>query len=53
MKGQEKKLSLEDLHVQSFVTSLDWDKQKEIKGGSGTEQEGTQVPIFCRDSNPC
>jgi hypothetical protein len=53
MKGQEKKLSLEDIHVQSFVTSLDRDEQKEIKGGSGTEQEGTEVPIFCRASSPC
>ena len=53
MKGQEKKLSLEDIHVQSFVTSLDWDEQKEIKGGSRTEPEGTDVIIFCRASNPC
>jgi hypothetical protein len=53
MKGHEKKLCLEDIQVQSFVTSLDRDEQKDIKGGSGAGQEGTEVPVFCRASNPC
>jgi hypothetical protein len=47
MNGHEKKLSLEAIRVQSFVTSLDRDEQKEIKGGSRAEQKGTQLIVFC------
>ncbi len=48
MKTEGKKLNLEDIQVQSFVTTLDRDDQKEIKGGSGTGQKGTDIIVFCR-----
>jgi hypothetical protein len=53
MKRQEKKLRLREIRVRSFVTALDRDEQKEINGGTGTGQEGTEVPIFCRASGTC
>lgn len=46
MKNEEKKLSLDDFAVLSFVTTLDRDQQKNIHGGS--EASGpTSMPIFC------
>jgi hypothetical protein len=44
---QEKKVKLNELKVQSFVTVLDKGEQKAIKGGSLGAPGGTAVPIFC------
>lgn len=47
MKREEKKLCLEEIKVQSFITTLEMDEQKEIKGGAGAENLGTEIRIFC------
>jgi hypothetical protein len=47
MKKQEKKLCLKELEVQSFITTLEMDEQKEIKGGTGAQNVGTFVRIYC------
>jgi hypothetical protein len=43
----EKKQKLGEIKVQSFVTTLNWEEQKAVKGGNSTEQAGTAVPVFC------
>ena len=43
----EKKLTLEELKIQSFSTELNPDDQKAIKGGSVIESGRTSVPTFC------
>ena len=46
--NNEKKLSLEELKVQSFTTTLDRDEQNEIKGGTNVGvEDATAVPIYC------
>ena len=46
---KEKKLSLEDLKVQSFWTTLSGDEQNKAKGGIETDTEAgtTWLKIFC------
>jgi len=44
---QEKKVTLEELKIQSFSTELGRDDQKAIKGGSVIESGRTSVPTFC------
>lgn len=44
---QEKKLTLEELKVQSFSTEMSRDDQKAIKGGSVPGSGRTSVPTFC------
>ena len=43
----EKKLTLEELKIQSFSTELNPDELKTIKGGSVGAAGGSDVPIFC------
>lgn len=44
----EKKQKLSEITVQSFVTSLEEDEQKVVRGGSEAEpMERTSNPIFC------
>jgi hypothetical protein len=46
--NNEKKLSLEGIKVESFITTLNSDEQKAVKGGFGDPQgDITAVPIFC------
>lgn len=47
MKKDRKKLCLKEIKVQSFITTLEMDEQKEIKGGTGSENVGTFVRIYC------
>lgn len=47
MKKEEKKLCLKEIKVQSFITTLEMDEQKEIKGGTGAQNVDTFVPIYC------
>lgn len=47
MKKGEKKFDLQEIKVQSFTTTLEMDKQKEIKNETGTGAVGTFVPIYC------
>ena len=43
-----KKVSLADIEVKSFVTSLERNEQETIKGGSDPEPAArTSHPIFC------
>jgi hypothetical protein len=45
---EEKKLSLGKETIQDFVTFLDRDDQKWVKGGSQRPTKGTtQIPIYC------
>lgn len=44
---KDKKIDLREISVQSFITTLDNDEQNEIKGGTGTQNMGTLVPILC------
>jgi hypothetical protein len=44
---QEKKLSLEELKVQSFSTTLTMDEQKAIKAGNDGDLEVTYIKVFC------
>lgn len=45
--NNEKKLKLEGLKVESFITSLNNDEQKAVKGGINAEQGTTAVRVFC------
>lgn len=46
--NNEKKLSLEGIIIQSFITTLDSNEQKAVRGGYGEPQgDRTAVPIFC------
>ncbi|MCX6581874.1 MAG: pinensin family lanthipeptide [Candidatus Aminicenantes bacterium] len=46
--NNEKKLKLEGIKVESFITSLNNDELKAVKGGIGDPQpDRTAVPIFC------
>lgn len=48
IKREQTKLDLQEIRVQSFVTALENDEQKRIKGGTGgTGDPGTLVPVFC------
>jgi len=44
---KEKKLNLEELKVQSFLTTLNGDEQNEVKGGMDTEIGTTFIRVFC------
>lgn len=44
---RERKMSLEEITIESFITTLDSEKQKEIRGGSKPEGGTTTLPIFC------
>lgn len=45
---QEKKVKLNELQVQSFVTTLNSDEQKAVKGGGPDAAPGTtNVRILC------
>lgn len=43
----EKKVTLEELKVQSFNTELSLEELDAIKGGSVGAPGGSDVPIFC------
>ena len=45
--GQEKKLSLEELRVQSFRTTLTMDEQKAVNAGNDGDREITYIKVFC------
>ena len=46
--NREKKLSLKELKVQSFSTTLSKDEKKAIKGGDSTAVPGTtSIKIYC------
>jgi hypothetical protein len=46
--NNKKKLNLEGIKVESFITTLNNDEQKAVKGGFGDPQgDRTAVPIFC------
>lgn len=47
MKREDKKVDLMEISVQSFVTTLNSEKQNEIKGGTGTPNVNTFVPVHC------
>jgi hypothetical protein len=47
MKQQNKKLSLQDIKVQSFVTTLEEYDQEVIKGGTSEQNMRTLVPVLC------
>jgi hypothetical protein len=44
---RERKMSLEEIKIESFITTLDSEKQKEIRGGSRPGEGTTSLPIFC------
>lgn len=45
---EEKKLRLGKITIQDLNTALDKDEQKNVKGGSGTSDNGTtNIPVFC------
>ena len=44
---EEKKVTLEEVKVQSFITALDNDEQKVVKGGEEFELGTTSIRIFC------
>jgi hypothetical protein len=44
---KEKKLSLEELKVQSFRTTLTRDEQKAVNGGGEAELGITFIKIYC------
>lgn len=43
---KQKKVQLQEIKATSFVTSLDEETQKAIRGGSGTDKNTTNPP-FC------
>lgn len=43
----EKKLSLQEIKVESFITALNIDEQEAVKGGSNAELGTTAVRVFC------
>lgn len=47
------KLNLEELNVQSFVTSLDDEKSKHILGGGETDDTCVSCEGTCDNSNGC
>jgi len=44
---KEKKLSLEELKVQSFRTTLTRDEQKAVNGGCEAEMLITYIKVYC------
>ncbi len=44
---QEKKVTIEELKVQSFTTLLNLEELDVIKGGTGAAPGRSAVPIFC------
>lgn len=48
---QEKKVTIEELKIQSFTTELDRSEQKTVKGQGATDVQilcgRTSVPTFC------
>lgn len=46
------KLNIDDLKVQSFVTSFDKDTQETVKGGTDESVElCSQGPVFCEEDS--
>jgi hypothetical protein len=41
------KLNLDELKVQSFVTGLDDDMLKKMKGGTGDDEDSRSLPYTC------
>ncbi len=50
---KKKKLKLDDLKVQSFVTSLDNEKSKKIQGGTNSGPMYTQVCYYTCAGDSC
>jgi hypothetical protein len=44
---KQKPMSLEEIKVESFITTLDSEKQKVVRGGSRPAEGTTSLPIFC------
>ncbi len=44
---KQKPMSLGEIRIESFITTLDSGKQKEIRGGSRPVGGTTSLPIFC------
>lgn len=54
LKKQKKlKLSLEELHVQSFVTALSSEEQRKLKGGDQPTEEVPICALPTRDPIAC
>jgi hypothetical protein len=47
------KVNLEDIRVQSFLTSLQDDEKEEVKGGSGSACWTTPWDWMCNSYLPC
>ncbi len=44
---EKKKVGLEAIEVQSFITTLDKKEQELVNGGSWKNHGTTDVPLFC------